>query len=328
MNKIRCAVVGLGRIGSLLEQDTLREKPATHAGVIAQNPNCMLVGGCDIDIERQKLFSRTWNCKNVYADVVTMIDETKPDILHIATPEKTHLDIVKKAVASGMKVIICEKPLAENKQDASTIAEFHSSGQATIVVNHERRYSKDYRMVKDHIIKRDFGNLLSLNAKLYMGKNRRVNDILLDDGTHLIDIIHFLLDTELEKSNVEKYATKNQESLYIGANAGDIPVVIEVSSGRDHVVFELDLSFSEGRIRVGNGLYEEYESCPSPFYEGMRSLLKHDVPRPFPTGYFSNMMADTVECVRDKSREPVSSAIDGYKAIEFIDSVKDEFYRV
>ena len=161
-----------------------------------------------------------------------------------------------------------------------------------------------------------------------MGKSRRVNDILLDDGTHLIDIIHFLIDTELEKSNVEKYANKNQQSLYIVANAGDITVVVEVASGRDHVVFELDLSFSEGRIRVGNGLYEEYESGPSPFYEGMRSLLKNDVPRPFPTGYFSNMMVDAVECVRDKSRKPVSSAIDGYKAIAFIDSVKEKALRV
>jgi hypothetical protein len=34
------------------------------------------------------------------------------------------------------------------------------------------------------------------------------------------------------------------------------------------------------------------------------------------------MMADAVECVKDKNREPVSSAVDGYKAIAFIDSVK------
>jgi predicted dehydrogenase len=324
MNKLRCAIVGLGRIGSLLEQDTLREKPATHAGVIAQNPDCMLVGGCDIDKKRQKLFSTTWQCKNVYSDVATMLGETKPDILHIATPVETHLDIVEKAVSSGIKVIICEKPLAENKHDASKIAKFHSSGIATIIVNHERRYSKDYLTVKDHINKGDFGILLSLSAKLYMGKNRKVNDILLDDGTHLIDIIHFLIDTELGKLNVEKCYKKNQQCLYIVADAGDIPVVIEVASGRDHVVFELDLSFSEGRIRVGNGTYEEYESGPSPYYEGMRSLLKNDIQRPFPTGYFANMMADAVGCVRDKHREPVSSAIDGYKAIAFIDSVKEE----
>ena len=149
-------------------------------------------------------------------------------------------------------------------------------------------------------------------------------DILLDDGTHLIDIINFLIETGLEKTSVEKFYKKDQESLWIVSNAGDIPAVIEVASGRDYVIFELDLSFSEGRIRVGNGMYEEYESGPSPYYEGMRSLLKNDVPRPFPTGYFSNMMDDAVECVRDKNREPVSSAVDGYKAIAFIDSVKDE----
>jgi predicted dehydrogenase len=324
MNKIRCAIVGLGRIGSLLEKDTLREKPATHAGVIAQNPDCVVVGGCDIDNTRQALFSSTWNCNRVYSDVVSMLEETKPDILHIATPVETHLDIVIKAVSSGIKAIVCEKPLAENERNASIIAKFHSSGRTRIIVNHERRYSKDYRMVKDHIKKMDFGMLLSLSAKLYMGKYRKVNDILLDDGTHLIDIINFLTDAELKKAGLEKIYKKNQESLWITANAGDIPAHIEVASGRDHVVFELDLSFSEGRIRVGNGVYEEYASGPSPFYEGMRSLIKNDVQRPFPTGYFSNMMADAVECVRHKNREPVSSASDGCRAIAFIDHVKEE----
>jgi hypothetical protein len=32
MDKIKAAIIGLGRIASLLENDTLREKPCTHAG--------------------------------------------------------------------------------------------------------------------------------------------------------------------------------------------------------------------------------------------------------------------------------------------------------
>jgi hypothetical protein len=37
MDKISVAIVGLGRIGSLLEEDPRREKPCTHAGAIAAN---------------------------------------------------------------------------------------------------------------------------------------------------------------------------------------------------------------------------------------------------------------------------------------------------
>ena len=37
MEKIRCCIAGLGRIGSILEDDRLREKPCTHAGAIKRN---------------------------------------------------------------------------------------------------------------------------------------------------------------------------------------------------------------------------------------------------------------------------------------------------
>ena len=324
MKQLRCAIVGLGRIGSLLEEDRLREKPATHAGAIFHNPDCILVAGCDIREDRRRLFEERWGCKTVYQEVSSMLAETQIDILHIATPPRTHLEIAMSAAGYNVPFVVCEKPLADNSMDALMIAELHTSGMARILVNHERRYSREYLMTKDHIKKRSFGTLLSISARLYMGRNRRVSDILLDDGTHLIDIINFLTDTELKKVRAEPFYKKFQESLQVVGSAGDLPVVLEVASGRDHVVFELDLSFSSGRIRVGNGLYEEYESGPSRFYEGMQSLLKNEATRPFPTGYFSNMLSDAVRCFRDKKREPVSSAVDGYRAVAFIDSIKSK----
>ncbi len=325
MKKIRCCIVGLGRIGSILEEDVLREKPCTHAGAIAQNKDCLLVGGCDIDKKRCELFSKRWNCPSIYTNFDDLLRDTLPDIVHIATPPETHLEIVEKVLPYNVKVIICEKPLAENAQDGLKIAGIHNSGMVKILINHERRYSKDYKIVKKHIDEKDFGDLLSIYSKLYMGRSRPVNDILLNDGTHLVDTIQFLTSSKLEKVKTEKFFTSNKESLLIIGRAGEIPVVLEIGSGRNHIHFELDLSFSSGRIRIGNGLYEEYSSGKSPYYEEMNSLLKADVARPKITGYFTNMLADAVQCVRDKSRIPLSSAEDGYTVLSFIDSVKEEY---
>ena len=69
MEKIGCAVVGLGRIGSLLEKDSLREKPCTHTGAIIHNPECLLLGGCDILKEPQECFKAQWNCNNVFYSI-------------------------------------------------------------------------------------------------------------------------------------------------------------------------------------------------------------------------------------------------------------------
>lgn len=314
-------MVGLGRIGSLLEDDRLREKPCTHAGAITENDSCVLVGGCDIREDRCKLFAERWGCE-VYTDVDETLDKTVSDIVCVATPPETHLQIVKKALHHGVLLVICEKPLADNSGQAFEIAEMHRSGLLKIITNHERRYSRDYIRARKMIQQKKFGSLLSISSKIYMGKSRPVFDILLEDGTHLIDTLQFLANVQMKVEHTALHEGKNEESLFINGSLGDIPVFTEIASGRDHVVFEIDMSFASGRIRIGNGLYEEYISETSPFYEGFRSLRRGPVRRPHITGYFRNMLNDAVRCVRDPAGKPVSSAQDGYTAVRLIETVK------
>jgi predicted dehydrogenase len=321
--KIRCGIVGLGRIGSLLEDDELREKPCTHAGAIAGNDECVLAGGCDTDLERCRDFSLKWKCSAVFTDIRELLKYGTPDIVHIATPPEAHLPLVEAVLDSSVSLIICEKPLAHESGDAERIAAIHRSGAVRIMTNHERRFSADYLLVKGHVESGRYGRLLSIGSRIYMGRKRPLMEMLLDDGTHLIDIIRFLTGSELENIRV----FHGHESVVIACTAGETPVYMEIGSGRDHIVFELELSFVAGRIRVGNGVYEVYESGTSPFYEGMNSLMNTGSQGPSNTGYFSNMLADAVRCVRDPEAAPVSSAVDGWRAMQFIDMVKELYYR-
>ena len=319
---LACAVAGLGRIGALLESDTLREKPATHSGAIAKNPDCVLVAGCDLDEERRKRFEKEWGVKATYAETGAMLNAHRIDILHVATPPHTHLQIVTEAVGRGVAVVVCEKPLAPTAAEAEKIASLHENGRAKILVNHERRYSKDYLKAKRHIGEMSFGPLRSIHAALYMGERRPAHAVLLDDGTHLVDIVRFLTDREIEVLSARRFHDSTADAILVTAEAGGVPLLFETASGRNHVTFELDLSFHRGRIRIGNGLYEEYESGPSPHYESMRSLARKPARRPYPTGYFSGMVADAVSCAKNPQHMPVSSAVDGLRAIEIIETVK------
>ena len=110
-------------------------------------------------------------------------------------------------------------------------------------------------------------------------------------------------------------------NVVVVAKSGSIPVTIEVGAEREHLVFEVDLSFQRGRIRVGNGLYEEHESRESPHYEGFRSLAPTGVGPPERTGYFAGMLEDAVACALDPARRPRSDAADGLAALRFILSV-------
>jgi len=366
MEKLRAAIIGLGRIASLLEEDSLREKPCTHAGAISANPDCVLAGGCDIDEERRQLFAGRWGVP-VYAAASEMIRSQNPQLLVIATHPDSHYEYCRLAAASGVPLVICEKPLADTLSAARKIAGFNT----TIITNHERRYSADYIKAKEILASGKLGVPLSVRATLCMGKNNRLLDVLWHDGTHMADALMFL--TGLRLKHRKRYGAKltsttgtawlegelippkikispNSEGRPVptavhvdvpaaipAAVPAAIPVVMELGAGRDHLIFEMEFSCSAGRLRIGNGVFEVWESRECPYAEKFRSLMltgesftdkslaDESSGRRYnegPTGYFTNMIADAVSCVRESGRRPVSSAEDGLAVIEYLASVK------
>ena len=345
MERIPAVIIGLGRIASLLEDDPRREKPCTHAGAISANPDCILAGGCDINEERRNLFAEGRGVP-VYADAAEMIRIHSPKIAVIATHPDSHYYFCRLAAEQGVQVIIWEKPLADTVSAARKIAclakphdlNRHARSGPVIITNHERRYSADYIKAKEILSSEKLGTLLSVRSVLYMGMNSRLLDVLWHDGTHLADAIMFL--TGLNLKHRKKWGTEltkaygtawllgelKKPGTVSGAASGTIPVIMEIGAGRDHIVFEIEFTCTKGRLRIGNGVFEIWESDESPYAEKFRSLKPAGgiTNRIFegPTGYFANMIADAVSCVRENGRQPVSTARDGLAVIEYLNSVK------
>ncbi|MCL2210997.1 MAG: Gfo/Idh/MocA family oxidoreductase [Treponema sp.] len=334
MNKIKAAIIGLGRIASILEEDTLREKPCTHAGAIAANEDCVLAAGFDIDEERRELFSKKWNVP-VFNNAAEMLTACKPQILVIATHPDSHYEYCSLAAKMNVPVVICEKPLADTIGKAKKIAKLSSNGKPVIITNHERRYSEDYIRAKAILEEGKLGQIAAVRAALYMGKTARLIDQFWHDGTHLADAIMFLTSGALKhrRSWGTKLTSRGGTAWLEGkirklsaevteVRKNSIPFIFEIGAGRDHLVFEIEFSCEKGRLRIGNGVFEVLESVPSPYAEKFRSL--HNTGEIFtgPTGYFANMVKDAVACVKDPNRQPVSAAADGLKVIKYLNSVK------
>jgi predicted dehydrogenase len=321
--KIAVGIVGLGRIASLLEDDKLREKPCTHAGAISANPDCRLIAGADISGERRRLFTDRWKVP-VYENVADMLDRHPCKILCVATHPDSHLFYCRLAAKKGIPVIICEKPLADSLSAARRIAALPS--KTRIVTNHERRYAADYNEARSILAGKTLGEPLSIKASLYMGKNRRLIDVLWHDGTHIVDAIMYLCGVRLrhERRLGQALSSKSGTAFLYGTACGSgvtIPFCMELGAGRDHLVFEIEVSCAAGRLRIGNGVFEVYESAPSPYAEGFRSLAKIRSGFEGPTGYFAGMLADAAACVRDAARTPVSDAREALAVIEYLNSV-------
>jgi len=335
MDKIKVCIAGLGRIASLLEEDSLREKPCTHAGAVTANEDCVLTAGCDTNEERRKLFGKKWNVP-VYADAKEMLEIHKPQILVVATHPDSHYYYCNFAALMNVPVVICEKPLADNIKEARKIAKLSKKNKPIIITNHERRYSRDYIRAKEILTEGKLGTLNAIRAVLYMGKTAKLIDQFWHDGTHLADAVMFLTDSKLKhkrawgakllsregtawlEGELKRTAVDKQEQKKLLS----IPVIFELGAGRDHLVFEIEFSCEKGRLRIGNGVFEIMESVPSPYAEKFRSLKNTGEIFTGATGYFANMIKDAVCCVKDPNKLPVSGAVNGLQVIEYLNSVR------
>ena len=329
---IKAAIIGLGRIGSLLEEDRLREKPCTHAGAITAVPGLELCAGADINQERCDLFAEKWQVP-VYTDAQTMLQKEQPAILHIATHPDSHWHYCSLAKRYGVSAVVCEKPLADTLSGAKKIAALHNSGGITIITNHERRYAADYTQAQQILADgKTLGPIQAVRGTLYMGKGRRLLDVLWHDGTHLADAAMFLSGAVLKhrKTLNAKKLKDNTGTVYLLGHLdkpavpaiSPLPFLLELGGGRDHLAFELEISCEWGKLLIGNGIFEVWESRESPYAEGFKSLEKITDGFAQPTGYFSAMAADALNCAVHKNHKPLSSANDGLRVIQYLHSIR------
>jgi predicted dehydrogenase len=235
------------------------------------------------------------------------------------------MPLLSSALERNVPVIVCEKPLANSLDEAEAVLPLIEVSDSTVLINHERRFSRDYREVRGLIREKAFGELLSINARLYMGRTRPVSGILYHDGTHMLDILRFLCDGDLEILHSSGRPHEKGGPLIVFARSGKTDVVLDISGGRDHLVFEMDLSFERGRIRVGNGVYELWSSEESPYYSGFRSLQCSTSGWNGRTAYFSAMMNHALELYQNPGRKSESSFRDGLEVMRLIDRILEPY---
>jgi predicted dehydrogenase len=326
IEKISVCIIGLGRIASLLEDDPLREKPCTHAVSFSANPDCFIASGTDTNNERRNNFAARYNVP-VYSDALEMLQKHECKILCIATHPDSHLKYCRLAADFEIPVTVCEKPLADSLRNAKKIAAL--SEKTYIIANHERRYAKDYTEAKNILQSGALGDILSVRGLLYMGSASRIIDVLWHDGTHLLDAIMFLTDsTAVHKKHFGAGLKEKAGTAYLAGflksksqHGKKIPFVIETGGGRDHLVFEIEVSLSRGRLRIGNGVFEVWNSACCTYACGFRSLTKTTGSFDEPTGYFANMAASAVQCVRDRTAQSASTAADALAVIKYLSSL-------
>jgi predicted dehydrogenase len=94
---------------------------------------------CGRDAKKVGEFAHTWGWQETEIDWRALVDRPDIDVIDICTPNAAHAEIAL-AAAKARKIIICEKPLARNAEEAGRMLDaVRSSGMPTMVVFNYRR---------------------------------------------------------------------------------------------------------------------------------------------------------------------------------------------
>ncbi len=103
-----------------------------------------------------------------FADIDEMLDETSPDLVDIATPPASHLELVRVISARGLPAI-CQKPLAPTYEEAVAVVETAEATGTLLVVHENFRFQPWYREMHRLIGLGHLGTLHGVTFRLRPG---------------------------------------------------------------------------------------------------------------------------------------------------------------
>lgn len=182
---MQVGVIGLGEAGL-----------GIHLPALATIPGAVVVGACDQDPDRRARAAARWKVP-VFDTVTTLLRDTRPGTVIVATPPATHAALAVQCMTAGAHVVV-EKPFADSVRDADRMLQSAREHKVAIAVNHEFRYMPIFRAVLEYL--RRPGADPPVTAQLWQLLDRRPWDdegwrgrlqqrTLFEAGGHLVDLL-------------------------------------------------------------------------------------------------------------------------------------------
>ena len=239
--KFKGIIVGLGKIGVGYDLNN-RTNILTHANALATHPAFMLCGGVDEKNDRRKILEDNYSVPT-YSNIVDAVKDD-PDIVVVATPTKTHREVLIEVLEScSPRVILCEKPLTTNLGDAEEVIQLAESAKVTVVVNYIRRFEPGAISVGERIHASRLGPHITGVARYSKG--------LVENGSHIVNLLEAwlgeLVCVEMITLSGGRESPDQDPDLLLQFNRGEVTLLANRYSG--YTLFEIDLLGSEGRMR-------------------------------------------------------------------------------
>lgn len=168
----------------------------THARALHLHPGFNLKGAVDYSSVPRSKFERKYE-KPTFTHVEEALKELEPDIVIISTPSQTHGCVLNEVVSVWRPaLILCEKPIALNLNEAIDMVETCKNNNVGLFVNYMRRADEACIQIKSWI---ERGKIIApVKANVWYSKG------IFNNGSHFLNILEFwlgeILDTKLLKA--------------------------------------------------------------------------------------------------------------------------------
>lgn len=200
---IKVGIIGCGSIAKF-----------RHAPEYKANPHVDEIVFYDRNVERAKALALEFGGR-----VVKTVEELfhDPTIIAISdcSSNEVHHIYTSNALLSG-KHVLCEKPLAINVKLAEEMLEAERKSGKKLMIDHNQRFTKAHQKAKEILDKKELGEVLTFktsfghqgpeswgvdksNGTWFFKKDRSYSGVAGDLGIHKIDLIHYLLDDEIDE---------------------------------------------------------------------------------------------------------------------------------
>tara|TARA_B100001175_G_C19471572_1_gene622050 strand:+ start:671 stop:1621 length:951 start_codon:yes stop_codon:yes gene_type:complete len=173
------ALFGLGNVGFKYDKYAKNKSYLTHYSTIKNLDGFKLSLAIDNDKNNRKEFEKITKIKAISTDELPRGNK-KIDIVIIATPLKTHIEIIKKAVILKPKFILCEKPLSLSNIETKDIIKLCSFNKINLELNYFRRFEKSAVEIKKKL-----NNISFFRATVFYSNG------FINNGSHFLDLITY-----------------------------------------------------------------------------------------------------------------------------------------
>jgi predicted dehydrogenase len=156
MAKSTAVVIGCGAIA--------RE----HLSALSDLKNVTVAAVCDISAARAEATAERFGIAQWFTDYEQMLEVTKPDLVHIATPPASHFLIAKGCLSRRLNVF-CEKPITVDYQEFEALKQLATLNKCVLLENQNLRYHSSIVRMCELLEAGAFGEIIDF--QIFFGLN-------------------------------------------------------------------------------------------------------------------------------------------------------------